>query len=127
MAPSHLVAVETYGSNRVTTPNGKVSAQKISYGAPIREVLLALYGEAARDVTSKRASYHYVQITGETAVHSGTLLFRLTDEELARVEAITRRHNGIRSGCWRWLDNPGRTNKGKRRQWSKKSRSLLKS
>ncbi|MEO1441807.1 MAG: hypothetical protein AAFV33_15525 [Chloroflexota bacterium] len=109
----HLVAVETYGSSRVKSRTGQtVSAHKIGYTTCGCDVLLALYGSDAVDVTSKRASYHYVQITGETAVHSGTLLFALSDDELATVEVITRKHPGERSGCWRWLDNPGRTNNG---------------
>ncbi|MEO0560468.1 MAG: hypothetical protein AAF125_00035 [Chloroflexota bacterium] len=109
----HLVAVETYGSSRVKSRTGQtVSAQKIGHTTCGRDMLLALYGSNAVDVTSKQASYHYVQITGETAVHSGTLLLALSDDELATVEDITRTHPSERSGCWRWLDNPGRTNNG---------------
>ena len=111
--PHHLIAIETYGAKRVTGPSGgKVSAYKIGYTTCGRDTLLALYGENARDVSSKRASYHYVQITGETAVHAGTLLLRVSDDELAQVETITRRHPSTRTGCWRWFDNPGRTDNG---------------
>ena len=111
--PHHLIAIETYGAKGVTGPSvGKVSAYKIGYTTCGRDVLLALYGSDAVDVTSKQASYHYVQITGETAVHSGTLLLALSDDELVTVEQITRTHPSERSGCWRWLDNPGRTNNG---------------
>ena len=110
----HLISVETYGSSRTRKAGTKqtVSAQKIGYTTCGRDVLLALYGKDAVDVTSKRASYHYVQITGEAAVYRGTLLFALSDEELATVESITRAHPSERSGCWRWFDNPGRTNNG---------------
>ena len=111
--PHHRVAIETYGSQRVKARAGHtVSAQKIGYTTCGRNVLLALYGDRAHDVSSKRASYHYVQITGETAVHSGTLLLSVSDEELEAIERITRAHSSERSGCWRWLDNPGRTNNG---------------
>ena len=111
--PHHIIAVETYGAQRVKRPSGeRVSAHKIGYSTCGRDVLLALYGEQAQDVSSKRARYHYVHITGETAVHKGTLLLRVTDEQLATAEAITRAHLGRRSGCWRWVDAPGRTNNG---------------
>ncbi len=108
----HLIAVETYGSQRITYQGRTISAQKLGYTGCGRDVLLTLYGEAARDVTSKRASYHYVQIDGQTTVHSGTLLLYLTNDQLTQVEAVTRQHRVIRSGVWRWFDNPGRTNHG---------------
>jgi hypothetical protein len=104
--PSPLIAIDTYGAQRVRAPasNAMVSAYKIGYTTVGRNVLLSLYGSQALDVTPKQASYHYVSISGATSVHSGFLLFSLTDEELTKVETHTRNHPTSRSGCWRWLD-----------------------
>ena len=104
--PSHLIAVDTYGAQRVRAPasGAVVSAYKIGYTTVGRNVLLSLYGSKALDVTPKQASYHYVSISGATSVHNGFLLFSLTDEELTQVEQLTRNHPTSRSGCWRWLD-----------------------
>ena len=104
--PSHLIAVDTYGAQRVRAPASgtMVSAYKIGYTTIGRNVLLSLYGSKALDVTPKQASYHYVSISGATSVHNGFLLFSLTDEELTQVEQLTRNHPTSRSGCWHWLD-----------------------
>lgn len=104
--PQHLIAIDTYGAQRVRAPASGtiVSAYKIGYTTLGRDVLLNLYGSHALDVTPKQASYHYVSIAGETSVHNGFLLFSLSDEELAKVERYTRYHPSSRSGCWRWLD-----------------------
>jgi hypothetical protein len=103
--PTHLIAIDSYGSQRVRAPasGAMVSAYKIGYTTIGRDVLLSLYGSQALDVTPKQASYHYVSISGETSVHNGFLLFSLTDEELAKVEGYTRYHPSSHSGCWRWL------------------------
>jgi hypothetical protein len=107
LMPRHLIAIDTYGAQRVRTPasGATVSAYKIGYTTIGRDVLLSLYGSQALDVTPKQASYHYVSIAGETSVHNGFLLFSITDEELAKVERYTRYHRRSRSGCWRWLDS----------------------
>src|SRR5687767_11348573 len=78
--PSHLIAVDTYGAQRVRAPasDAMVGAYKIDYTTIGRDVLLSLYGSQALDVTPKQASYHYVSITGATSVHNGFLLFSLT-------------------------------------------------
>jgi hypothetical protein len=104
--PSNLIAVDTYGAQRVRAPasGAMVSAYKIGYTTIGRNVLLSLYGSQAIDVTPKQASYHYVSISGATSVHNGFLLFSITDEELTKVEQHTRKHPTSRSGCWRWLD-----------------------
>lgn len=81
----NVLAIHTYGSHRVKHPTTKqsISAHKISYSSAAADLLLALYGERAQDVSSKRASYRYIQITGETTVRHGYLLLKLTDRELA--------------------------------------------
>lgn len=104
---SHLICIETYGSQRVRAPvsGALVSAYKIGYSTLGRDVLLSLYGSQALDVTPKQTSYHYISISGEVSAHNGFLLFSLTDEELAKVERYTRYHPSSRSGIWRWLDS----------------------
>jgi len=111
---AHILAIDTYGSQRVTHPDTgrKVSAYKMSYSSAASTVLLALYGDRARDVSSKQASYHYIQIDAETTVRKGYLLLKVSDAALARAEALTRAHPSTNTGCWRWLDRHGRTNNG---------------
>ncbi|MDX2139462.1 MAG: hypothetical protein SF123_15365, partial [Chloroflexota bacterium] len=111
MAEQHILAVHTYGSQRVKHPmtNQKVSAYKLGYSSAACEVLLALYGTKARDVSSSRASYRYLQIDGETTVHHGYLLLNLTADELAQAEGVTRRHHRAAVFLWRgsqWLELP---------------------
>ena len=90
MAETHILAVHTYGSQRVKAPstNQTVSAYKIGYSSAACETLLALYGAKARDVSSPHASYRYVQIDGETTVRHGYVLLNVTADELARAEAV---------------------------------------
>lgn len=60
MADLHILAVHTYGSQRVKQPgtNQTVSAYKIGYSSAACETLLALYGAKARDVSSPHAPHH---------------------------------------------------------------------
>jgi len=111
MAETHILAVHTYGSQRVKQPgtNQMVSAYKIGYTSAACEVLLALYEAKARDVSSPHASYRYVQIEGETTVRHGYLLLNVTADELARAEAVTRQHHRAAVYLWqadRWLELP---------------------
>ena len=111
MADPHILAVHTYGSQRVKAPgtNQTVSAYKIGYSSAACEVLLALYETKARDVSSPHASYRYVQIDGETTVRHGYLLLNVTADELARAEAVTRQHHRAAVYLWqadRWLELP---------------------
>ncbi len=111
MAETHILAVHTYGSQRVKAPktNQMVSAYKIGYTSAACETLLALYGAKARDVSSPHASYRYVQIGGETTVRHGYLLLNVTADELARAEAVTRRYQRAAVYLWqtdRWLELP---------------------
>lgn len=111
MAETHILAVHTYGSQRVKLPgtNQTVSAHKIGYTSAASETLLALYGAKARDVSSPHASYRYVQIDGETTVRHGYLLLNVTDDELVRAEAVTRQHQRAAVYLWqadRWLELP---------------------
>jgi hypothetical protein len=99
---AHILAIDTYGSQRVTHPDTgrKVSAYKMSYSSAASTVLLALYGDRARDVSSKQASYHYIQIDAETTIRKGYLLLKVSDAALARAEAITRQTH--RPAVYRW-------------------------
>jgi hypothetical protein len=111
MAETHILAVHTYGSQRVKAPNTNqtVSAYKIGYTSAACETLLALYGTKAHNVSSPHTSYRYVQIDGETTVRHGYLLLNVTVEELARAEAVTRRHQWAAVYLWqadRWLELP---------------------
>jgi len=111
MAEQHILAVHTYGSQRVKQPgtNQMVSAYKIGYSSAACETLLALYGSKARDVSSPHASYRYVQIEGETTVRHGYLLLNVTVDELARAEAVTCQHQRAAVYLWqadRWLELP---------------------
>ncbi len=100
----YLIAIDTYGSHRVKNPHTgqMVSAYKIGYSSAASAVLLALYGERARDVSSKHASYHYIQVDAEVTVRHGYLLLKVSDDELARAEAITIQSH--RPAVYRWLD-----------------------
>jgi hypothetical protein len=111
MAETHILAIHTYGSQRVKAPgtNQTVSAYKIGYSSATCEVLLVLYGAKARDVSSAHASYRYVQIDGETTIRHGYLLLNVTADELARAEAVTRQHQRAAVFLWqneRWLELP---------------------
>lgn len=101
---AHIIAVDTYGAQRVTAPQtGKLlSAYKMSYTTAVTAVLLALYGENARDVSPKQASYRYVQIDGDVVVRHGHILLTVTEAELAKVEQITRQSH--RAGVFLWRD-----------------------
>jgi len=102
---NHIIAIHTYGSNRVKSrfTGQTVSAYKQGYTSASSAVLLALYGGKARDVSSKHASYHYIQIDAETTVRHGHLLLKVTDAEVAKVEAITRQVH--RPAVYRWQDD----------------------
>jgi len=75
-----VVAISSYGSHRVKNRHtGKtVSAYKIGYSSAASAVLLALYGDRARDVSSKQASYHYIQIDSEVTVRHGYILLKVS-------------------------------------------------
>ncbi len=108
---SHILAIHSYGSHRVKHPSTKkmVSAQKIGYTSVAADLLLALYGDLAQDVSSNRASYRYIQITGDTTVRYGYLLLKLSDTELAQAEALTKLHHRAGAYVYRndiWLELP---------------------
>jgi len=106
-APLYMIAVDSYGSQRVRAPasGAMVSAFKIGYSTVGRAVLLALYGSRALDVTSKHASYHYVSLEGDVSAHNGYLLLALNEEEFERVKQITRVHPSRRTGIFWWHEN----------------------
>lgn len=115
MAETNVIAVHTYGSQRVKHPQTKqmVSAYKIGYTSAACETLLELYGAKARDVSSPHASYRYVQIDGETTVKHGYLVLSVTADELARAEVVTRRSYRAATYLWRdgkWLELPNSQN-----------------
>ncbi len=100
----HIIAIDTYGAQRVTDPRtGKtISAYKLGYTSAATAVLLALYGENARDVSPRQATYRYVQIDGDVLVRHGHILLTLKQDELARTETITRQHH--RAAVYLWRD-----------------------
>jgi len=100
-----IIAVHTYGSNRVKSrfTGQTVSAYKQGYTSAASAILLVLYGNKARDVSSKHATYHYIQINAETTVRHGYLLLKVTDSELAKAEAITRQVH--RPAVYRWQND----------------------
>lgn len=111
---AHIIAIDTYGAQRVTDPaTGKlVSAHKLGYTTAVTAVLLALYGANARDVSPRQATYRYVQIDGDVLVRHGHILLTITSDELARVEAITRQHHRAAVFLWRderWWTFPDST------------------
>ncbi|GAB5426320.1 MAG: hypothetical protein Crog4KO_34670 [Crocinitomicaceae bacterium] len=112
---SHILAIPTYGSHRVKDPQSKkrISAQKIGYSSASADILLALYDEQARDVSSKRQSYRYIAIDGQVAVHKGYILLRLSDKDLAMAETMSKLHHHAgaylyREGGWQELPNQTR-------------------
>lgn len=112
---SHLVAVHTYGAQQVTDPQtgARVSAQKIGYSGGTSAILRAILGDQVRDVTSKRASYHYLQINAQVHIRQGFILFRLSDDDLSRIEQIARQHAHSRAYRWRedrWYHLPTQRN-----------------
>ncbi|MEQ8675314.1 MAG: hypothetical protein RLP44_01500 [Aggregatilineales bacterium] len=102
---NHIIGIHTYGSHRVKHPQTKqtISAYKIGYTSAASAVLLELYGDQARDVSSKQASYHYIQIDAEVTIRHGYILLKITDEELAQAETITRKVH--RPAVYRWQKN----------------------
>ena len=111
----HILAIHTYGSQRMKHPQTKqmVSAYKIGYSSAACETLLTLYGAKARDVSSSHASYHYVQIDGDTSVRHGYLLLNVTTDDLVKAEAVTRRYHRAAVFLWRdskWLELPNSSN-----------------
>lgn len=105
---THIIAIATYGSQRVKHPHTgqMVSAYKCGYTSAASAVLLALYRNQAQDVSSKHASYHYVQIHAEVTVRHGYILLKVSDDELTRAEAITIQNH--RPAVYRWLDGAWR-------------------
>ena len=102
---SIIIAIASYGSQRVKHPYTKqmISAYKMGYSSAASAVLLALYGTQARDVSSKHTSYHYIQIDSDVTIRHGYILLKVTDEELAKAEAIT--HRSHRPAVYRWQEN----------------------
>lgn len=99
----HIIAIATYGSHRVKHPQTgqMVSAYKLGYTSAASAVLLALYGGQARDISSKHASYHYIQVDTEVTVRHGYILLKVTDDQLTWAESITIQTQ--RPAVYRWL------------------------
>lgn len=99
----HILGISSYGSHRVKHPQTgqMVSAYKLGYTSAASAVLLALYRDQAQDVSSKHASYHYVQVHAEVTVRHGYILLKVTDDELTRAESMTIQTH--RPAVYRWL------------------------
>jgi hypothetical protein len=87
--------------NRPRT-NQIVSAYKLGYTSAARDVLLAIFGDQAEDVTSKRATYHYVQIHTHIILRHGYLLAQISATDVSQIEALTKHHHSPR--IYRWQD-----------------------
>src|SRR5690606_16123464 len=106
--------VDTYGAQRIKHPStGKtVSAYKLGYTSAVMPVLLALYGENARDVSPKQASYRYLQVDRDVVVRHGHILLTVGADELAKTAQITRQHHRAAVFLWRdkkWWALPDNT------------------
>ncbi|MDK3160523.1 hypothetical protein QPK87_28785 [Kamptonema cortianum] len=101
----NILAIATYGAQRVKHPQTQkmVSAYKMGYSSAASAVLLALYGDSARDVSSKQASYHYIQVDSDVVVRHGYILLKVNNELLGQAEAITRRSH--RAAVFLWRDS----------------------
>ena len=107
----HILAVDTYGSQRVKHPQTQqmVSAYKIGYTTAATAILLTLYGTKAHDVSSKQASYRYIHFDSEVVIRHGYLLVKVTPNELAQAERIAREQHRAGAFLWReqhWLELP---------------------
>src|SRR5438067_7206342 len=92
--------LDTYGVEKVFVSSSKerVSALKCTRAVPA--ILRLLFGEAAVDVTPVQASYSYIQLNVSYHLKKSYLVLKLTDEELAQVEQITRQQP---IGAWVYL------------------------
>jgi hypothetical protein len=98
MTDPYLVALTTYGKKTVD----KLPVLKIGSGA-VAPVLLRLFGDRAREVTPKRASYRYIHIEGRLPkLQGGYLLLQLTEAELDAVEALCRQCNAVSARIYVW-------------------------
>ncbi|MDL1900334.1 hypothetical protein FBR02_06150 [Anaerolineae bacterium CFX9] len=107
----NILAVATYGAQRVKHPQTQkmISAYKMGYSSAASAVLLALYGDKARDVSSKHASYHYIQVDGDVVVRHGYILLKVSSDLLRKAETITRRFHRAAVFLWRdgkWCELP---------------------
>jgi hypothetical protein len=107
----NILAIATYGAQRVKHPQTQkmISAHKMGYSSAASAVLLALYGDKARDVSSKQASYHYIQVDGDVVVRHGYILLKVSSDLLRQAETITRRSHRAAVFLWRdgkWRELP---------------------
>ena len=107
----NILAIATYGAQRVKHPQTQkmISAYKMGYSSATSAVLLALYGDRARDVSSKHASYHYIQVDGAVVVRHGYILLKVSSNLLRQAETITRRFHRAAVFLWRdgkWRELP---------------------
>jgi hypothetical protein len=103
MTDTNLIAIYSYGKNNVGKQ--KIPALKCGSGAPA-PALLRLFGDRARDVSSKRASYRYVHIDAKLPkLKGGYLLLKVTETEVDVVENICRESNAVSSHIYIWHDD----------------------
>jgi hypothetical protein len=98
MTDDYLVALTTYGKQTVA----RVPALKLGRGAGA-PVLLRLFGDRAREVTPKRASYRYIHIEGRLPkLQDGYLLLQLNEDQLDAVEALCRQCDAVSARIYVW-------------------------
>ncbi|MHB8628559.1 MAG: hypothetical protein ACYDBJ_20270 [Aggregatilineales bacterium] len=106
MTDFHFVALLTYG----TEQQGGVASFKIGRGIGA-DVLLALFGSRAREITPPRASYRYIHLDAKGATtHHSYLVLCLTADEKVQVETLCRSQgHSVAVYLWqdgRWLQFP---------------------
>jgi len=91
MSDFFYVAVLTYGSEK----QHGVSCFKIGSGSGA-DVLLALFGDRAKEVALPKASYRYVHVDVKGfRTHRNYLVLRVTSDEKAQIESICRKNGSF--------------------------------
>lgn len=89
----NIICLLTYGKEVKTDPqtNKKVSTIKCGQNAAA-SVLLALYGQNARDLSSSRSYYSYIALKPMPDLHHHYLTLQITASQLVTVEEVCKEH-----------------------------------
>ena len=103
MTEQSIIAVSTYGTQRKSYQNKRVSALKIGYSGIISDILLALLPSAV-DVSSKRDSYVYIYLPKKPKLRRNWLFIELEADKLAILESMTVKYT-FNSGLVIWRNS----------------------